>query len=310
MAQSNSVRSARLGRAADRRGGGDADRPGHQVVVAGFRRWSPPSRCRWWCWSWSSAPSTSRARTTRRSFRKPEAGHDGSGIDQSVLSLLTGAHSSHYGWYGVLAGASIVFFAFIGFDIVATMAEETKNPQRDVPRGILASLAIVTVLYVAVSVVLSGMVSYTQLKTVPGRKPANLATAFAANGIHWASRDHLHRGAGRADHRGDGADARAVPGAVRDGARRVVAAAAGQDRFARHPGPDHRAGCGGGGRDGLGVPDRQARGDGQRRNAVRVRPGVGRRHRPAPDPPGPASGASARPGCRCFRSPRYARVCG
>ncbi|OBI22788.1 amino acid permease [Mycobacterium sp. E2327] len=119
---------------------------------------------------------------------KPEAGHDSSGINQSVLSLLTGAHSSHYGLYGVLAGASIVFFAFIGFDIVATMAEETKKPQRDVPRGILVSLAIVTVLYVAVSVVLSGMVSYTQLKTAPGHKPANLATAFAANGIDWASK--------------------------------------------------------------------------------------------------------------------------
>ena len=116
-----------------------------------------------------------------------EAGGDQRGIDQSVLALLTGAHSSHYGWYGVLAGASIVFFAFIGFDIVATMAEETKNPQRDVPKGILASLAIVTVLYVAVSIVLSGMVSYTQLKTVPGHKPANLATAFTANGIRWAS---------------------------------------------------------------------------------------------------------------------------
>src|ERR1700739_936128 len=118
---------------------------------------------------------------------KPEAGGDATGINQSVLSLLTGAHSSHYGWYGVLAGASIVFFAFIGFDIVATMAEETKQPERDVPRGILASLAIVTVLYVAVSVVLSGMVSYTRLKTVPGGKPANLATAFTANGIRWAS---------------------------------------------------------------------------------------------------------------------------
>ncbi len=118
----------------------------------------------------------------------PEAGHEASGINQSVLSLLTGAHSSHYGWYGVLAGASIVFFAFIGFDIVATMAEETKAPQRDVPRGILASLAIVTVLYVAVSVVLSGMVSYTRLKTVPGRGQANLATAFTANGVHWASK--------------------------------------------------------------------------------------------------------------------------
>ena len=119
---------------------------------------------------------------------KAEAGREAKGIDQSVLSLLTGAHSSHYGWYGVLAGASIVFFAFIGFDIVATMAEETKNPQRDVPRGILASLGIVTLLYVAVAIVLSGMVSYTQLKTVRGRGQANLATAFTANGIHWASK--------------------------------------------------------------------------------------------------------------------------
>jgi basic amino acid/polyamine antiporter, APA family len=119
---------------------------------------------------------------------KPESGGDATGINQSVLSLLTGAHSSHYGWYGVLAGASIVFFAFIGFDIVATMAEETKEPQRNVPRGILASLAIVTVLYVAVSVVLSGMVSYTQLRTQAGGKQANLATAFTANGVEWASK--------------------------------------------------------------------------------------------------------------------------
>jgi APA family basic amino acid/polyamine antiporter len=119
---------------------------------------------------------------------KPEPGHEASGINQSVLSLLTGATSSHYGWYGVLAGASIVFFAFIGFDIVATMAEETREPQRDVPRGILVSLGIVTLLYVAVAVVLSGMVSYTQLKTQPGGKAANLATAFTANGIHWASK--------------------------------------------------------------------------------------------------------------------------
>jgi APA family basic amino acid/polyamine antiporter len=117
----------------------------------------------------------------------PEEADRRSGIDQSVLSLLTGAQSSHYGWFGVLAGASIVFFAFVGFDIVATMAEETKNPQRDVPRGILASLGVVTVLYVGVSVVLSGMVSYTQLRTTPDGHPANLATAFDANGVHWAS---------------------------------------------------------------------------------------------------------------------------
>jgi APA family basic amino acid/polyamine antiporter len=117
----------------------------------------------------------------------PETEHGGTGVDQSVLSLLFGAHTSHYGWYGVLAGASIVFFAFIGFDIVATMAEETKDPHRDVPRGILATLGIVTVLYVAVSVVLSGMVRYTQLRDTPTGRHANLATAFTANGVRWAS---------------------------------------------------------------------------------------------------------------------------
>lgn len=116
-----------------------------------------------------------------------EAGAGATGVDQSVFSLLTGAAGSHYGWYGVLAGASIVFFAFIGFDVVATTAEETRNPQRDMPRGILASLGIVTVLYVAVSVVLSGMVSYTVLRDAPDGH-ANLATAFAANGVYWAAK--------------------------------------------------------------------------------------------------------------------------
>ncbi len=109
----------------------------------------------------------------------------GSGVEQSLFSLLTGGEGSTYGWYGLLAGASIVFFAFIGFDIVATAAEETKNPQRDVPRGILASLGIVTVLYLAVSVVLSGMVSYTELRDA---ESANLATAFALNGVGWAAK--------------------------------------------------------------------------------------------------------------------------
>lgn len=112
-------------------------------------------------------------------------GDTGSGTEQSLFSLLTGAEGSSYGWYGLLAGASIVFFAFIGFDIVATTAEETKDPQRDVPRGILASLAIVTVLYVAVAVVLSGMVSYTELRDAGN---ANLATAFSLNGIEWAAK--------------------------------------------------------------------------------------------------------------------------
>ncbi|ABM12563.1 MULTISPECIES: APC family permease [Mycolicibacterium] len=114
-----------------------------------------------------------------------EGGSGGTGTEQSLFSLLTGAEGSHYGWYGVLAGASIVFFAFIGFDIVATTAEETRNPQRDVPRGILASLAIVTVLYVAVAVVLTGMVSYTELRDA---ETQNLATAFSLNGVDWAAK--------------------------------------------------------------------------------------------------------------------------
>lgn len=63
---------------------------------------------------------------------------------------------------GVLSGAAIVFFAFIGFDAVSTAAEESKNPQRDMPIGILASLAVCVVLYVAVSLVLTGMTSYTR----------------------------------------------------------------------------------------------------------------------------------------------------
>ncbi|MGK2865555.1 MAG: amino acid permease [Mycobacterium sp.] len=111
----------------------------------------------------------------------------GSALDQSLFSLLTGAASSHYGVYGLLAGASIVFFAFIGFDVVATTAEETKNPQRDVARGILASLAIVTVLYVAVAVVLSGMAPYLDLKEAGDGHP-NLATAFELNGVDWAAK--------------------------------------------------------------------------------------------------------------------------
>jgi basic amino acid/polyamine antiporter, APA family len=118
----------------------------------------------------------------------PPAQSGASQAEQSLFSLLTGASGSHYGWYGVLAGASIVFFAFIGFDIVATTAEETKNPQRDVPRGILGSLAIVTVLYVAVALVLSGMVRYSVLADKPGSKSANLASAFTANGVQWAAK--------------------------------------------------------------------------------------------------------------------------
>jgi APA family basic amino acid/polyamine antiporter len=84
------------------------------------------------------------------------------------------------GWRGIHQGAAIVFFAYIGFDAVSTAAEETKNPQRNVPRGILGSLAICTLIYAVVGLVATGLVPYGQLK---GSDP--LARAFEVAGIGW-----------------------------------------------------------------------------------------------------------------------------
>ena len=69
----------------------------------------------------------------------------------------------HYGWSGILRGAGVIFFAYIGFDAVSTAAQETKNPQRDMPIGILGSLLICTVLYIAFGFVLTGLVNYKDL---------------------------------------------------------------------------------------------------------------------------------------------------
>jgi basic amino acid/polyamine antiporter, APA family len=68
-----------------------------------------------------------------------------------------------FGWDGIVRGAGVIFFAYIGFDAVSTAAQETKNPQRDMPIGILGSLAICTVLYITVALVLTGIVKYTEL---------------------------------------------------------------------------------------------------------------------------------------------------
>ncbi|MGX7827779.1 APC family permease [Actinokineospora sp. 24-640] len=122
---------------------------------------------------------------------QPPSEGSGGGVEQSLFSLLAGSEGSAFGGFGLLAGASLVFFAFIGFDIVATTAEETRNPQRSVPRGILGSLGIVTVLYVAVALVLVGMVSYTDLasgvKADGTEDTKTLATAFSLNGVDWAA---------------------------------------------------------------------------------------------------------------------------
>ena len=115
------------------------------------------------------------------------ASSGGGGLEQSLFSLLAGGGTSTFGVFGLLAGASIVFFAFIGFDIVATTAEETRHPQRDLPRGILGSLAIVTVLYVATSLVVTGMEPYQKLATGADGVKKTLATAFADNGVGWAA---------------------------------------------------------------------------------------------------------------------------
>jgi APA family basic amino acid/polyamine antiporter len=94
-----------------------------------------------------------------------------------LVQTIFGLEPSTFGWGGVVAAAALVFFAFIGFDVVATTAEETKNPQRDLPIGIIGSLAIVTVLYVTVSLVITGMQSYKDIDPTDG---APLANAFKA----------------------------------------------------------------------------------------------------------------------------------
>jgi APA family basic amino acid/polyamine antiporter len=81
----------------------------------------------------------------------------------------------------MLAGAAIIFFAYIGFDSVSTHAEEAKVPQRDVPIGIIASLIICTILYIGVVAVLTGMVKYDQLDVNAG-----VSDAFKKNGLPWA----------------------------------------------------------------------------------------------------------------------------
>jgi APA family basic amino acid/polyamine antiporter len=87
-----------------------------------------------------------------------------------------------FGWDGIVRGAGVIFFAYIGFDAVSTAAQETRNPQRDMPIGILGSLMICTILYIAVALVLTGMVNYTQLN-VPD--PIAVGINAAGEGLAW-----------------------------------------------------------------------------------------------------------------------------
>jgi APA family basic amino acid/polyamine antiporter len=86
------------------------------------------------------------------------------------------------GFRGISSAAAIIFFAYIGFDAVSTAAEESKNPQRDMPIAMIASLVICTIVYILVAAVLTGLLKWDQLGTA---EP--LATAFSALGMHWAA---------------------------------------------------------------------------------------------------------------------------
>ncbi len=85
-----------------------------------------------------------------------------------------------FGWTGVVTGAGVIFFAYIGFDAVSTAAQEAKNPQRDMPIGIMGSLVVCTILYIAVSAVLTGIVPYTSLNV-----PDPMAVGINATGLDW-----------------------------------------------------------------------------------------------------------------------------
>jgi len=99
------------------------------------------------------------------------------GTEYSYLPFL------NHGWGGILRGAAVVFFAFIGFDAVSTAAQEAKNPKKDMPMGILGSLAICTVLYILFSFVLTGVAPYTDF--IKAGKEASVAYAIQAYMPHY-----------------------------------------------------------------------------------------------------------------------------
>jgi basic amino acid/polyamine antiporter, APA family len=92
------------------------------------------------------------------------------------------AGPGQYGWSGILRGAAVVFFAYIGFDAVSTTSQEAKNPQRDMPIGILGSLAICTILYVLVAFVITGIIPYDKLNV-----PDPIAVGVDVIGMRWLS---------------------------------------------------------------------------------------------------------------------------
>jgi APA family basic amino acid/polyamine antiporter len=105
-----------------------------------------------------------------------------SGLQQPLWQWITGADPTAFGVTGVFVAAAVVFFAYSGFEAVANLGEETKDPAKDMPRGLLGTLAICTLLYVLVCFVITGMVKYTGLS-----EGAPISDAFDQVGMGWAS---------------------------------------------------------------------------------------------------------------------------
>jgi APA family basic amino acid/polyamine antiporter len=104
-------------------------------------------------------------------------------IPPQLTDAATGAGvAGKFGWSGIFAGAGVIFFAYIGFDAVSTAAQEARNPQRDLPIGILASLAVCTVLYILMSLVMTGLVPYPQLDVA---EPVYVALDAAGPQLAW-----------------------------------------------------------------------------------------------------------------------------
>ncbi len=103
------------------------------------------------------------------------------GLERPVVNALFGSPSA-YGAAGVITAAAVVFFAYTGFEAVANLSEESKNPERDLPRGLIGTLIVATLLYCGVSFVLTGMQKYTSIDT-----GSPLSSAFTSVGAGWAA---------------------------------------------------------------------------------------------------------------------------
>ena len=204
-----------------------------------------------------------------------------------------------YGFSGIGAGAAYIFFAYIGFDAVSTTAQEAKNPQRDLPIGIIASLLICTVLYIAVAAVLTGMVPWREINI-----EAPIARAFMDRGLITASHIITAGRAGRADQRHAGDAARPDARALLHGERRPAAAEILRRHSSQvpHAVEEHHPGRVAGGDRRQHRADRRYRQDGEHRHAAGVRDRVHRRAWCCARRIRSSIGRSARRGCRWCRS--------